>query len=186
MITNSQLSPISSYAPEPTLEIGGRQRGPSRTASPAPSSNSKRSQRSRREAPSPEPSLPAAPRINRLPSSGQAIRKEANTRISFFDPGNQAALDRLLFASAIASGNQTTSPDANADTTVQQSGDTDDVEWEEGDTVAATLTNIEEMLEGYEWIGNGRSMSSNKGEGEHIESRLLDELLLLERVSIEE
>jgi hypothetical protein len=56
---------------------------------------------------------------------------------------------------------------------------------EEGDTVAATLANIEEMLEGYEWAGDGLGglgSSSRRGPVEHIESRLLDELMLLEKV----
>ena len=64
-------------------------------------------------------------------------------------------------------------------------GDGDDEgEWlAEGDTAAATLSNIEEMLEGYEWIGEGLPSRSKKGPADAIESRLLDELVLLERVS---
>lgn len=86
----------------------------------------------------------------------------------------------MLFASAAAAaGAQTTSADADG---TAQPGEGDDIEWEEGDTVAATLTNIEEMLEGYEWIGDGLSSRTTKTAGEQIESRLLDELRLLERV----
>lgn len=179
---NTEFSPVSAYAPDLPSETGSRQRGPSRVPSPTPSSTSRKSQHSRRGASSPEPyeALPPAPRINRLPSSGQPSRKDANTRISFFDPLNQAALDRLLFASAVRPAAQTASPDTNADGVAL--GEGDDIEWEEGDTVAATLTNIEEMLEGYEWIGDGLSSQASKGTGEQIESRLLDELVLLDRV----
>lgn len=63
-------------------------------------------------------------------------------------------------------------------------GDVEGIEWaEEGDSAAAMLSNIEEMLEGYEWIGDGLSTrTTRKGPADQLDSRLLDELLLLERV----
>lgn len=110
-------------------------------------------------------------------SQSQPGKRDANARISFFDPANQALLDRLLFPAEA-------SPSTSATHTNAEAGEGDeDVMWEEeGDTVAATLSNIEEMLEGYEWLGDSLPSRSRKGPADAIESRLLDELGLLERV----
>lgn len=55
----------------------------------------------------------------------------------------------------------------------------------EGDeeTAQATLINVEEMIEGYEWASDdvlGRKMT--RGAVDMIEARLLDELMALEKV----
>ena len=118
------------------------------------------------------------------PSVSQSSqRRDANARISFFDPANQAVLDRLLSTS---SGPSSRPAAMKEDDDGKGDGDPKDFEedtLDEGDTVAATLANIEEMLEGYEWISDGLSgLSSRRGPVEHIESRLLDELMLLEKV----
>ena len=102
-------------------------------------------------------------------------KRDPNARISFFDPTNQSLLDRLLFATEDIS-NGMDGHDGDGD---------DEGEWlAEGDTAAATLSNIEEMLEGYEWIGEGLPSRSRKGPADAIESRLLDELVLLEKASM--
>lgn len=84
--------------------------------------------------------------------------RDPNARISFFDPANQAAIDRL-----IAGGNDLEGDEENAQ---------------------ATMANVEEMLEGYEWASDdviGRK--SVRGTADLIEARLLDELMALEKVS---
>jgi exocyst complex component 1 len=91
-----------------------------------------------------------------------ANRGGHNARISYFDPSNQATVDRLIVDAA--------EPEL-------------DVEGEE-ENAQATLANVEEMLEGYEWVSEnviGRKMS--KGAVDLIEARLLDELLALEKVT---
>ena len=120
-------------------------------------------------------------------AKSRPAKRDPKARISFFDPANQALLDRLLF-SAEASP-PSSAANANAETIggadgVEGEGEGgDETVWEEeGDTAAATLSNIEEMLEGYEWIGDGLASRSRKGPADAIESRLLDELVLLERV----
>lgn len=84
-----------------------------------------------------------------------------NARISYFDPSNQATVDRLIVDA----------PEPELDG-----------EGEE-ENAQATLANVEEMLEGYEWVSEnviGRKMS--KGAVDLIEARLLDELMALEKV----
>lgn len=84
-----------------------------------------------------------------------------NARISFFDPSNQAVLDRLVAGDSM------------------ELGGTDGEE----ESAQATLASVEEMLEGYEWVTDdilGRKGST--GTAEQIEARLLDELLALEKV----
>ena len=92
-----------------------------------------------------------------------------NARVSFFDPANQAALDRLL----------------SGDIALQD-------DWDEGageevevaeEAAQAMLTSFEEMLEGYEWASDdilGRRALT--GTVEQIEARLLDELMALDKV----
>ncbi|KAL5533999.1 hypothetical protein ACEPAG_459 [Sanghuangporus baumii] len=135
-----------------------------RAGSPAPSTSSRRSQRDRATTPTTEP---------------PPGKRDANARISFFDPANQALLDRLLFAA------EATPPSSAANVNPEIGEGEDDDAWEgEGDTAAATLSNIEEMLEGYEWLGDGLPSRSRRGPADAIESRLLDELGLLERANI--
>jgi exocyst complex component 1 len=90
----------------------------------------------------------------------QAQRREQKARISFFDPANQSALDRLIF---------------------RGSGPSDPEGEEEG--TQDIMANVEEMLEGYEWASDdilGRMRG--RGAVDQIEARLLDELMALEKV----
>lgn len=97
------------------------------------------------------------------PSENLQSRREHNVRVSFFDPSNQAALDRLIAG---------------------EHGGENAGEGEE-ETAQATMTSVEEMLEGYEWASDdvvGRKTS--RGTADLIEARLLDELMALEKVLI--
>lgn len=92
---------------------------------------------------------------------GLPFKRDQNARISFFDPTNQVLLDRLLTGGM---------------------GGQSDTEGDEENT-QATMANVEEMLEGYEWASDdiiGRK--STRGAGDLIEARLLDELMALEKV----
>ncbi|KAI5124152.1 hypothetical protein M0805_000962 [Coniferiporia weirii] len=196
-------SPVSSYIPSdlppPTNNSNLRMRSDStarRAPSPAPSSTSRRSRRSLGASPNSEPPMPVtlstSTRITKLGASlslgsTQLGRRDPNARISFFDPVNQVLLDRLLFSTETGANATPNSPgEDGAGVTNGHDGEMgEEGEWEEeGDTTAATLANIEEMLEGYEWIGDGLPSRIRKGPAEHIESRLLDELVLLERANI--
>jgi exocyst complex component 1 len=88
------------------------------------------------------------------------LRRDQNARISFFDPANQSALDRLIF----------------------RGFGTSDTEGEEEST-QGIMANVEEMLEGYEWASDailGRTRS--RGAVDQIAARLLDELMASEKV----
>ena len=88
------------------------------------------------------------------------LRRDQNVRISFFDPANQSALDRLIF----------------------RGFGTSDTEGEEEST-QGIMANVEEMLEGYEWASDdilGRTRS--RGAVDQIAARLLDELMASEKV----
>jgi hypothetical protein len=88
-------------------------------------------------------------------------RREHNNRVSFFDPANQAALDRLVsedFAEDGSAGEEETSQ--------------------------ATMTNVEEMLEGFEWASDDLfGKRDSKGAADLVGARLLDELIALEKVN---
>lgn len=89
-------------------------------------------------------------------------RREHNNRVSFFDPVNQAALDRLVSGDYAEDGNP---------------GDEE--------TSQATMASIEEMLEGFEWASDdffGRRRKNSKGAADLVGARLLDELIALEKV----
>ena len=100
-----------------------------------------------------------------------------NARISFFDPPNQTLLDRLLATdSAIVASSGAAGGD------------------NEEESVRATLTSFEEMLEGFELatedifgknsrggLGLGVGLAG-RGSAEQIEARLVDELMALEKV----
>ncbi len=103
----------------------------------------------------------ALSRVENVSSTdANAIRRDQNARISYFDPSNQATLDRLILSSE-----------------AQAEGEGDE------ETAQATLINVEEMIEGYEWASDdvlGRKMT--RGAVDMIEARLLDELMALEKV----
>ncbi|KAI0305016.1 exocyst complex component Sec3-domain-containing protein [Russula brevipes] len=85
-----------------------------------------------------------------------------NARISFFDPTNQSALDRLIFR-----GMGTSDPEGE----------------EEG--TQDIIANVEEMLEGYEWASDdilGRTRS--RGAVDQVAARLQDELMALDKANI--
>ncbi len=97
-----------------------------------------------------------------VPLEQAQLRRDQNARISFFDPANQSALDRLIFR-----GSGTSDPDGEEETT-------EDI-----------MTSVEEMLEGYEWASDnilGRNRS--RGAVDQVAARLLDELMALEKVTL--
>lgn len=90
-------------------------------------------------------------------------RPQANTRVSFFDPTNQAALDRLVTGDLVERE--------------RAEGGVDDFESGQG-----TLASVEEMLEGYEWASDDIFGKRSRGPADQIEARLLSELLALDKV----
>ncbi|KAJ7706358.1 exocyst complex component sec3 subunit [Mycena rosella] len=109
------------------------------------------------KAPSPLPRTTKRTGTVGAPSDG---RRDPNARVSFFDPGNQAALDRLI-------------------TSVPNDGDGEE------ETAEAMMSNVEEMIEGYEWaIDDVIGRKSSRGAADLIEARLLDELLALDKANI--
>lgn len=102
------------------------------------------------------------------PSNSQT-RREPNSRVSFFDPANQAVLDRLL----------------SGDITLQdykEEGGEEGTEVGE-ETAQAMLTSVEEMLEGYEWASGDFMAGTPRGTTDQVEARLMDELMALEKVN---
>ncbi|KAH9486586.1 Exocyst complex component 1 [Psilocybe cubensis] len=122
---------------------------------------------SRTKNPSPAPStrsrnIPTRTENNSNASENNALRRDPNARISYFDPSNQATLDRLILS---------------ADAPIEGDG--------EEENAQATLANVEEMIEGYEWTSDdiiGRKVT--RGAVDLIEARLLDELMALEKANI--
>ncbi|PCH33938.1 hypothetical protein WOLCODRAFT_135407 [Wolfiporia cocos MD-104 SS10] len=111
---------------------------------------------------------------SRAPSMGpngpSELRRDQNARISFFDPANQATLNRLL------SGDVVIHDDAEGE---GEMGTFED------ESAQATLDNMEEMLEGYEWASDDIfSRRSVTGAADRIEARLLDELMALDKANI--
>ena len=105
---------------------------------------------------------PTLPR-NDFPRSGspRSFLRD-HKRISYFDPSNQATVDRLIVDV----------PEPELDGELEE------------ENAQATLANVEEMLEGYEWVSEnfiGKKVS--KGAVDLIEARLLDELMALEKVT---
>ncbi|KAH8991916.1 exocyst complex component sec3 subunit [Lactarius akahatsu] len=120
-----------------------------RSPSPASSSGSKAKSRGQSRGPN-------------VPLEQAQLRRDQNARISFFDPANQSALDRLIFR---GSGNS--DPDGEEETTQD------------------IMTSVEEMLEGYEWASDailGRTRT--RGAVDQIAARLQDELMALEKANI--
>lgn len=117
------------------------------------------------QSPSSRPPSPVPQSVslnNSQPRQGASdtSRREQNTRVSFYDPPNQVTFDRLLF------GNAGTSADGDG---------------EEENTVT-TMSNVEEMIEGYEWASDDViTRKSSRGAADMIEARLLDELMALEK-----
>ncbi|KAI0652057.1 exocyst complex component Sec3-domain-containing protein [Trametes meyenii] len=118
---------------------------------------------------------PARAQPSRLSPNGAAtdtgpIRRE-NTRVSFFDPSNQATLNRVLAGDALLHE--------------EGEGEGEGAAEVEDESAQATLQSVEEMLEGYEWASDdilGRRALS--GTAEQIEARLLDELMALDKANI--
>lgn len=141
----SGLSAQSSYNPLPT-------------SLKAPSSTNGRQ-------PSPAPSTRSAKHSARgntpTPSDTQLTRRDHNVRVSFFDPSNQAALDRLIAGEPGA----------------ENAGEGEE------ESAQATMTSVEEMLEGYEWASdNVIGQKTPRSAADLIEARLLDELMALDKV----
>ena len=122
-------------------------------------------------------SAPPSALITSLPLRPADNPHSRNARISFFDPPNQTLLDRLLATdSAIVASSGAGGGD------------------NEEEAIKATLTSVEEMLDGFEWAtedifgknsrgGLGLGVgSAGTGSAEQMEARLLDELMALERV----
>ena len=131
------------------------------------SNNSQDTQRLRQ----PSPAQSSRSRRSQVENVSSQARREQNARVSFYDPQNQATLDRLL------SGDVILSLDTDADG--DQSGEV------ETESAQATLTSVEEMLERYEWASDdvlvGKAV---RGTADQIEARLIDELMALEKVYI--
>ena len=117
--------------------------------------------------PTPSPGPLARSRNNTvLTSEPSSSRREPNARVSFFDPANQAALDRLL------SGEVT-----RGDEFDEGAGEGEVAE----EAAQAMLNSVEEMLEGYEWA-TGELFGTGRGTTDQIEARLVGELTALEKV----
>ncbi|KAJ7630772.1 exocyst complex component sec3 subunit [Roridomyces roridus] len=111
-------------------------------------------------APSPGPRTTKRSATVAPPVEGVSSRRDQNARVSFFDPGNQVALDRLI------------------------TGPSNDPDGEE-ETVQAMMSNVEEMIEGYEWaIDDVIGRKSSSGAADLIEARLVDELMALDKANI--
>lgn len=93
--------------------------------------------------------------------------RQQNARVSFFDPANQAALDRLLSGDMAVRDEK---EDEGEDAPVGE------------ETAQAMLASVEEMLEGYELARGDLLGSTGRGTTDQIEARLLDELMALEKV----
>nr|GAT61106.1 predicted protein [Mycena chlorophos] len=152
------------------------------TASQTPSTSSQRSAPERTASPEmsrppprepPPPSRSASPMVPRStkrsgnvgpPPDGAGVSRRdqtaQNARVSFFDPANQAVLDRLITSASV------------------------DVDGEE-ETAQAMMASVEEMIEGYEWaIDDVIGRKSSRGAADLIEARLVDELLALDKANI--
>jgi exocyst complex component 1 len=141
------ISPQSAYPHTPS------------SLQPAPAT---RSDLSVSPASSNQPRKQSSQGVTPVPSETLQVRREHNARVSFFDPSNQASLDRLIASEPGAEGGEG-----------------------EEETAQATMTSVEEMLEGYEWASDdviGRK--TVRGTADLIEARLLDELMALEKVDL--
>ncbi|KAJ7783605.1 exocyst complex component Sec3-domain-containing protein [Mycena maculata] len=112
----------------------------------------------------PSPAAPKAPsplpRTTKRAGTIGAPADGRNARVSFFDPANQVALDRLI------------------------TGASNDPDGEE-ETAQAMMSSVEEMIEGYEWaIDDVIGRKSAGGAADLIEARLVDELMALDKANI--
>ena len=105
-----------------------------------------------------------------MTSTSQAPRQQ-NARVSFFDPANQATLDRLLSGDILV---QDEKEDEDEDGPVEVGEE----------TAQAMLASVEEMLEGYELASGDLLGGHGRGTTDQIEARLLDELSALEKVML--
>ncbi|KAF8140415.1 exocyst complex component Sec3-domain-containing protein [Boletus edulis] len=106
---------------------------------------------------------PLSSTVTPKPPEVPQMRREHTNRVSFFDPANQAALDRLV------AGDWGSEEDA------------EDAE----ETAEATMISVEEMLEGYEWASEDTfGRKSARGAADLVEARLLDELMALDKANI--
>ncbi|KAG6885399.1 hypothetical protein C0993_002132 [Termitomyces sp. T159_Od127] len=95
--------------------------------------------------------------------SETVLRRDQNARISFYDPANQVALDQLI--------------SEGTGINVENEG--------EDENTSATMANVEDMIEGYEWASDDvLTRKSSRGAADLIEARLLDELMALEKANI--
>jgi hypothetical protein len=111
--------------------------------------------------PSPKPLNHGRKRGLVAPQASDDPRRDQNVRISFYDPANQATLDRLL-TGEVGGQSENEGDDENS---------------------LATMSNVEDMIEGYEWASDdviGRKPSG--ATADLIEARLLNELMALEKV----
>lgn len=116
----------------------------------------------------PRSESPVSIRSHKLPSSNliptpeiPPPRREHNNRVSFFDPINQATLDRLVSEDYAEDGS---------------AGDEE--------TSQATMTSVEEMLEGFEWASDDYFGKRNSnGAADLVGARLMYELIALEKVN---
>ncbi|OCH94698.1 hypothetical protein OBBRIDRAFT_769029 [Obba rivulosa] len=106
------------------------------------------------------------------PSERGQTKRDHNARVSFFDPANQATLNRLLAGDVVIHG--------EGEDGVEDYTGEDAIE-----NAQAMLASVEEMLEGYEWASDDiverRTMT---GTADQVEARLLDELMALEKANI--
>ncbi|EAU92708.2 exocyst protein [Coprinopsis cinerea okayama7 len=167
--TTSQISQASQPRPQAvssTFSRDSRASGSTREATYSQISQSSDTIPPRSSDASPVPSQPTrkyTARSEAFPVENTPSRRDQNVRISYFDPTNQASLDRLLAQ--------------NTDSQI-------DIDGEE-ESARATLTNVEEMIEGYEWASDdviGRK--STRGAVDLIQARLLDELTALEKANV--
>ncbi|KAI6047739.1 exocyst complex component Sec3-domain-containing protein [Pisolithus marmoratus] len=97
------------------------------------------------------------------PPEAPHARREHSSRVSFFDPANQAAISRLVAGDL---------------------GEEEDIENGQ-ETSQATMLSVEEMLEGYDWASDDMfDRKSTRGAADLVEARLLDELTALEKANI--
>ncbi|EMD41929.1 hypothetical protein CERSUDRAFT_79548 [Gelatoporia subvermispora B] len=106
------------------------------------------------------------------PSDRGQTKRDHNARVSFFDPANQATLNRLLAGDLVIHGE-------GEEGTEGYTGE------EAIENAEAMLASVEEMLEGYEWASDDIiERRSITGTADQIEARLLDELMALEKANI--
>ncbi|KAL4241693.1 SEC3 family protein [Abortiporus biennis] len=103
-------------------------------------------------------------------------------RVSFYDPLNQNTLDMLLQEDNLPLDHAGLNGEEDG---IDGKESTPKGEVLEMESAQATLTSVEEMLEGYEWsAGDILDGKAGKGTADQIEARLLDELTALDKANI--